>query len=228
MTEPNTITADGAPADRPPAGRTLGAQWLNILLAISQFVLLCILVFGVLWLVITVPVWFPGAPRIPLPLSVAVDPGSSLLEVAPDALPLDSVHIEDWRGDLEVRFTNPWHQWLYIFFGLQIVALVMFSLRYTRHFVAAVAEGRMLTLDNARRLRNAGILVIVASIYAPGAASLLSHWVITGVEAEGARLLVDWSGELRSGDLTTGWLILIIAEALRRGAVLEEEQSLTV
>lgn len=208
--------------------KTQGANWLNALLGVSQFILLAILVFGGLWLLITLPVWRPDAPRIPLDMTLVVDPNSSLIEIAPAALPLDTARIVDWRGDLRLKFTNPWHQWLYLFFGLQVVALVMFSIRYIRHFVASVAEGKVLTRDNARLLRWAGILMILGSLYAPGASALLSHWVLPGVEAEGARLHVGWPGPGTGGDITTGWLMLIISEALRRGAELEEDQALTV
>lgn len=61
------------------------------------------------------------------------------------------------------------------------------------------------------------------------------HWLYTAIRSLSSHISIvggsvglDWAGELARGDFVTGWVMLILSEVFRRGAAMEEEQSLTV
>ena len=221
------MSRDSVPHTARPRGAH-GAGWLARLLALATVAIGAVLIAGVLWLLVSCPLWWPGAPRLPLPATVEL---AADTPPAPDpaaATALSGIELRHLRADVEVRFASPWRQWLYVFFALQELALLVVALLLLRHVVDALVRGEVFTHANARRLRWLGLVLLVEAIYAPGISSALSRWLTGGLTFGGEPLLVDWRQATGGTGLAAAWIVLVLSEAFRQGAELREEQSLTV
>lgn len=208
--------------------RTRGAGWLSRLLAALQGLVLLVAAAVALWLIISFPLWWYDAPRIPLPVPVAVAGHEELITLSDEAAGIGRIEFGRWRGELEIRFANAWAQWFYIVVGLGQILLVALILNRLRLATGAFARGEGLSRNTASHLRWAGALMIVEAIIAPGIAMSVSALVVNQLGVTGSSLMVDWLSEFGQHGLIGGWVILILSEAVRQGAELRDDQSLTI
>lgn len=208
--------------------RTHGAGWLSRLLAVFQGLVLLIAAAAALWLVISFPLWWYDAPRIPLPVSVAVAGHEQLITLPPEAAGIGEIDTGRWRGDLEIRFANAWAQWFYVAVGLGQILLVALIFHYLRVATGSFARGEGLSRSTARSLRWAGGLMILEAIIAPGIAAIVSTLVVNQLSVAKGTLTMDWMSEFGQSSFISGWVVLILSEAVRQGAELLDDQSLTV
>jgi len=203
-----------------------GARWLHRLLSLV-YGGLAILVAGLaVWLVVSFPLWWPGAPRLPLPGLVEFPAAAwPVLDAAANSggFEIDAVH-----GVVTARFDNPWHQWVGLLLGAVSLALMALAAGLLRLIVGSLAQGDVFSRANARRLRWLGALLLVESFYTPLFAILLSRWIVAGRTAGGAPLGVDWGLEIDGASFATAWVVLILSEVFRQGADLRDDQTLTV
>ena len=205
-----------------------GAGWLARLLTLATAAIGALLVAGVLWLLVSCPLWWPGAPRLPLPAWVELPAAAAPTPDPATAAQLEDIALRHLRAEVELRFAGPWRQWLYVFFALQELALLVVALLLLRHVVSDLSRGNVFTHANARRLRWLGLVLLVEAIYAPGISSALSQWLTGGLTFAGEPLRIDWRQSLGGAGLASAWIVLVLSEAFRQGADLREEQSLTV
>jgi hypothetical protein len=184
-----------------PTLRTHGAKWLALLLGFGQFLITVAVIGTTVWLVVTFPVWFSGAPRLPLPVEVSVIPDSDFLTLEPGTSPFREYEMGRLEGELEVKFEGAWTQWIYIFFALQEFLLIMFILVFLQRIVASTATGEAFSRANAKRLRWVGGLLILESLFGPGAATLISKLTLHGVDTIGGTLSVNWFRDFAQGGL---------------------------
>lgn len=205
-----------------------GAGWLSRLLHLAGLALGAITVAALAWLLITLPLWWSAAPRLPLP---AVARLATTLAPPVDMAgggALQDVVVRHLDAELDLKFAGPWAQWLYLFFAVQELVLLTAALLLLRHIVDAVATDDAFGHANVRRLRWLGLVLLVEAMYAPGISSALSGWLLDDVTMGGAPLRVDWSSNLGTASLVGAWIVFILSEAFRQGAVLRDEQNLTV
>lgn len=212
----------------PRSFRTHGAGWLTKLIGLLQTLVLIALAACVLWLIISFPLWWGDAPRLALPLAVGITPAADLVTYADTADSLQHRELSRVRGDLTVKFANPWTQWIYIFCAVLEILLVFMITGILRRIVGSIAKGQAFSGMNARRLRWLGLLFITESVYGTGVSALLTSRVIKGMELNGGQLHVDWTSEVGQASFITGWIILVLSEVFRQGAELQTDQSLTV
>lgn len=210
------------------AGGAHGAGWLARLLTLATAIVGTLLTAGLLWLLISCPLWWPGAPRLPLPATVELAAGQAPAPDPATAANLQGIELRHLRADVDVRFAGAWRQWLYVFFALQELALLVVAWLLLRHVVGDIARGEVFSRANASRLRWLGLVLLVEAIYAPGISSALSSWLTGDVTFGGEPLRIDWRQTFSSAGLGGAWIVLVISEAFRQGADLREEQSLTV
>jgi len=127
---------------------------------------------------------------------------------------------------------NPTKWWvlllIFVFVSI-VIAVFIFILIQLRNFLETLEDGDPFTMENARRIRIIG-LVIIGSELGIKLAMIGSAAIIdSAVRIEGARLV--W-GELLSAfslpSIFLGFVVLIIAEIFRLGVKMREEQELTI
>lgn len=208
--------------------RTHGARWLAKLLGLGQILITITVAATAIWLLVTFPVWFPDAPRLALPVEVAVFPDGDFLSLKTETSPFQEYELKGLAGELEVKFSGAWTQWVFVFFGLLEFLLVLLILVFLRKIVSSIATGEAFSTTNAKRLRWVGGLLILEALFAPGASTLVSGMAIKGVETAGGELTVNWFRDFGQGGFFTGWIILILSEVFRQGAEMKQDQSLTI
>jgi|GEM_PF-2662079 len=208
--------------------RTHGARWLARLLSLGLILVAILAAASAAWLLVTLPVWFSGAPRLPLPIEVAISPDHEALTLEPGTSPFREYEIDRFRGDLKVKFEGAWTQWLFVFFALQEFILILLILMFLRKIVASIATGEAFSATNARRLRWVGGLIILEALFGPGASTLISWLAIKGLQTAGGELTVNWFRDFSQAGFVAGWIILILSEVFRQGAEMKRDQSLTI
>lgn len=212
----------------PTRNRHHGAGWLTKLLYLIQGLFLVMIGVIVLWLIFSFPLWNHQEPIYKLPLEIVLrgDPG-----VLPDFVGDDgirSLQVQSVGAELRVALANPWLHWLYSVLRSLPIVLALVSTILLRRIVQSIAEGRAFGLENAARLRWIGLLMLVEALALPGFFAFLSSTVVSHVSIAGGKVALDLARQYVGGDFITGWVMLILSEVFRRGAAMEEEQSLTV
>jgi len=105
-------------------------------------------------------------------------------------------------------------------------ALVLLFLHNLRVLFRRVREGAPFDATNATRMRRLGVLLLALSVFSGVFEFWMSAWVTRALASSnvpiGSALHINWFGVLIA-------LVLVgLAEVFRRGAALEEEQSLVV
>jgi hypothetical protein len=208
--------------------RTHGARWLAKLIGLGQIVIGAAVVGAALWMLITFPVWWGDAPRIPLPVDVGILAESDFLALESTDTPFRTWELGLMRGELEVTFASPWAQWAIVFLGLQEFVLVFLILHFLRKIVGSISAGEAFSAVNAGRLRWVGGLLILEAIFGPGAAVIVSKVALHGLDFTGGELTVNWFRDFGEGGFVSGWIILVLSEVFRQGAEMKREQSLTI
>jgi hypothetical protein len=207
---------------------THGARWLAKLISLGQLVIAVLVAASAGWLLVTFPVWFADAPRIPLPVEVGISPDHEILTLEEGTSPFREFTFDRISGDLKVKFEGAWTQWLFVFFALQEFVLVLLILMFLQKIVASIATGEAFSAVNAKRLRWVGVLMIIEAIFGPGASAMISGLVIKNLQTVGGEVTVNWFRDFAQGGFFTGWIILILSEVFRQGAEMKQDQSLTI
>ncbi|MFC2167800.1 DUF2975 domain-containing protein [Acidobacteriota bacterium] len=131
--------------------------------------------------------------------------------------------------ELTLNLTKWWFLFLIMLFTSLAVVVFVFILLQLRHILASLTEGNPFTLENAKRIRIIGI-VIIAGEFLVNLLMIGTALIIDAhVDIEGAKLAV---GKLFSGfslsNIFLGVVVLIIAEIFRLGVRLQEDQELTI
>lgn len=205
-----------------------GARRLTRLLGLGQIVVGAASLGALLWMAISFPVWWADAPRLPLPVEVAVQPAQDLLAANSTGNPFRSWDTARVAGEFEVEFVNPWAQWLYLLFALQEFVLAFLILHFLRRIVGSISRGEALSTANATRLRWIGFLMIIERAFAPGASVLVSKAALQGLDFTGGNLSVMWFRDFGWGGFMAAWVVVVLSEVFRQGAELKREQSLTI
>lgn len=138
------------------------------------------------------------------------------------------IEIEDVRGSLRLPISAiPWSLfgvlWTYIAIALALLLLFLHHLRRVLH---RARDGAPFDPENAGRLRLLGLLALALTLLQTAAEFLTSLSVNRGLADAIIRvptsIHVDWPGVLFA------LVLLTLAEIFRRGAELEQEQSLVV
>jgi hypothetical protein len=182
-------------------------------------------VAGTLWLVVSFPLWWSDAPRLGLPVPLAVAEDHEPIPLTTD---LGIIETTEWRGDLEVQFDDAWTQWVYTLVLLVQIFLAAMILDRLRRVVSAFARAEGLGRIPARDLRWAGGLMVLESVLTPAISALVSSLVLGHIASGEVPLGVDWSSGFSQHGFLAGWVLVILSAALQQGAELRDEQSLTV
>ncbi len=143
------------------------------------------------------------------------------------------VEIERAEGELQIKDAVPWGLRYYsLVVGLLGMGLSLGIIYVLRRMVASLKDESPFTRANARRMRWVALLIIGL-----GVARWLFTWiyyrmlsskvVLTGIEAQMDKLNPLTFG-MQWDYLTTGILLLLLAEVFRQGVALQDEQQLTV
>lgn len=190
--------------------------------------------YGLLGLAVVVLIGLPTAK-----LAAGDDPGWMIgltvpvVSLEPDVPVLTRwgearLEVEDLHGSVRLPVgALPWRLfavlWVYVAGG---AALGLLFLHHLRRLFQRVRGGAPFHAANARRLRWLGLLAIALAVL-----NSVSEWVVAqavrgGVVSE--RVEVPLGLTVDGSAVLFGLVLLALAEIFRRGAALEEEQSLTV
>lgn len=131
--------------------------------------------------------------------------------------------------ELAVNPTKLWVLLLIFVFVSIVIAVFIFILIQLRNFLETLEDGDPFTMENARRIRIIGLVIIGSELGIKLAMIGSAGFIDSAVQIEGARLV--W-GELLSAfslpSIFLGLVVLIIAEIFRLGVKMREEQELTI
>lgn len=138
------------------------------------------------------------------------------------------LQIEDVRGSvrLPIRMLPGWAfvaLWTYMAVSAAVVVMFMHHLR---RIFQRVRGGAPFDSENAVRLRWLGILALATALLLAASEFAATLTVRDGLISD--RLVVPLSLSVNGWIVFFGLVLLALAEVFRRGAELEEEQSLTV
>lgn len=138
------------------------------------------------------------------------------------------LEVEDVRGSLKLPVSMlPW--WLFAVlwtYTVTAIALALLFLHHLRCLIQRVRSGAPFEAANALRLRWLGLMAIALALLNGLAAFVTSLAVRDGLISE--RVKVPYSLSFDPSLVLFGLVLLALAEIFRRGADLEEDQSLTV
>ena len=138
------------------------------------------------------------------------------------------LQVEDMRGSLRLPIgILPW--WLFAVLWTYVaaaIALTLVFLHHLRRIFQRVRGGAPFDATNAPRLRWLGLLALGIAVLRSVAESATSFAVRSGVTSE--RVEVPLGLSIDGSVVFFGLVLVALAEIFRRGAELEEEQTLTV
>jgi hypothetical protein len=166
------------------------------------------------------PEWVIGL-AVPV---VTRDAGATVLTRWGDA----RLEVEDMRGSLKLPVSIlPW--WLFAVLWAYVAAAVALTLMFVHHLrriFQRVRGGAPFDATNALRLRWLGLLLLALTVLNGVSGSVTALAVRGGLATGHVEVPLGLSIDGRA--VLFGLLLLALAEIFRRGAELEEEQSLTV
>lgn len=139
------------------------------------------------------------------------------------------IELDEVRGVLDIPMSLP-PLWLQIVNWAGSVfagALILLFLHHLRRLFQRVRDGRPFATENAIRLRWLGILLLANHLFV----KVFMYWM--SVEVKQSLLVRDNIAlgtyfEIDEPIVFTAFVLIALAEIFRRGAVLEDEQSLVV
>ncbi len=138
------------------------------------------------------------------------------------------LEVEDMRGSLKLPVSMlPW--WLFAVlwtYTATAIALALLFLHHLRRLFQRVRGGAPFDAANALRLRWLGLFAIALALLNGVAEFVTSLAVRDGLISD--RLKVPYGVSVDPSLVLFGLVLLMLAEVFRRGADLEEDQSLTV
>lgn len=111
-------------------------------------------------------------------------------------------------------------------FGLIMFGLGLTILYQLRKIFATLAAGNPFLLENAKRIRAIGLLIFSGVIVELVCGNVLGKLFMDNISVKGVEFSVK--GGINLGGIFIGLVMLILAEIFRQGALLREEQDLTV
>lgn len=155
-------------------------------------------------------------------------------------------------GSLNAELVNPWlgvapwysglvigvpretltpEQWQTFCFRVGVWSLggilaVLVAVDQVRRIVFQQADQSPFTAANAHRVRKAGLAVFAAALMKVGRDFAFARFISENVRITGAQ--VGYLSDLGISTAFLGIIILAVAEVMRRGVILQEEQDLTV
>ena len=136
--------------------------------------------------------------------------------------------VEDVRGILQLPIaTLPW--WLVgvLWTHVAIVlTLMLLSLHHLRRIFQRVRDGAPFDADNALRMRWLGLLLLALAVF-DGIADLATSWAV-GTGLTSGEIAVATEPRINLPLVFVALALIALAEIFRRGAELEDEQSLVI
>ncbi|MGI6631428.1 MAG: DUF2975 domain-containing protein [Bacillota bacterium] len=155
-------------------------------------------------------------------------------------------------GSLNARLVNPWlgvsswdsglvigvsresltpEQWRTFCSSVGIWSLggtlsALVAVEQVRRIVSEPSRQSPFTAKNARRVRNAGLAVFVSAFAKAGRDFAFARFISNNVRITGAQ--VGYVSDLGVSTIFLGIMILAVAEVMRHGVKLQEDQDLTV
>lgn len=111
-------------------------------------------------------------------------------------------------------------------FGAVMMSLGLAIIFQLKKIFATLAAGSPFVLENAKRMQRIAIIIFSSAMVQIIAARVIGHVVINNVMVKGVAFTV--SGKPNLGALFFGLVILVLAEIFRQGALLKDEQDLTI
>ncbi len=136
--------------------------------------------------------------------------------------------IVDMQGRLTFGTERAWHRWFSAVRTMSILLPVIYVLWQLRRLLKTLRGGRPFDRENARRVRNIGLAVLLGNTLVQGWYYLASTLALKHIQQQGITMAprIDW--ELFVPVTFLGLVILVVAEFFRQGTVMAEEQSLTI
>lgn len=110
--------------------------------------------------------------------------------------------------------------------GAIMMGLGMAILNQLRKIFATLTAGNPFLLENTKRVRKIGLLIFAGEFVKLIAGTVIGKIVMDNVVVPGVVFKIK--GNLNLGGIFIGLVMLILAEIFRQGALLKEEQDLTV
>ena len=166
------------------------------------------------------PDWTWG---LPVPATVADREATVVTRWGPARL-----RVEDVRGSVRLPIAMlPWWfvavLWTH---ALVAFALMLPTLHHLRRIFQCVRDGAPFDTDNARRLRWVGLLLLALALLNGVAEFFTSMAVRRGLA--GSSIMVPFAPRIDVPIVLVALMLVALAEIFRRGAELEDEQSLVV
>ena len=167
---------------------------------------------------VTVAIGEPGLPGV-FPVSLASD--NSKLNVSP-RLFFTTGDLQFQTNDLKIQIA------VYLAKRLLLGAWIVELLYMTRQFLADAIDGSIFTMDNARRLKWIGWLLLGIGLAKPVWDSLFGQWILSMVRVQNTTLSA-WPDVLFLFIFVPiACFVLILSAVFRHGVELENEHALTV
>lgn len=137
-----------------------------------------------------------------------------------------NARIEKLRGNLRFPVRSSAFFSGSIFLILLLLGTLLWAVTQLRHVFRSLSRGVLFSIDIAKRLRYAGLTVILVEFARTALVYFWSDYTSRHFTANGLRFVA--SADLNGIAAVSGLAILVIAEVFREGARLHEEQSLTI
>ncbi len=155
-------------------------------------------------------------------------------EISIGQSPLEKADVENygWYLNFSSRNTNV-KIFMFLLVGAKII-YIFFILFVLRRFVLSLKVNSVFTIDNVKRLRIVGILILFISPFQLVLKFIERLWLDNYLALELPAKLIRHFGYIRGIDselwtwMISGLLILVIAEVFRQGLIMKEEQDLTI
>jgi len=160
--------------------------------------------------------------RITIPVSVSVEQG----RIAAPSLGIERAELQDLRGSL--RFPVQRGR-LFLVNGLLLIlgiGVLLWLATELQRVLRKVRDGKPFAPSNATRVRRIGWVVIVGEFVRAAIVYLENSYAASHFTSEGLRFTAR--ADFSVVPILEGLIILVIAEVLRVGTRLDEDQSLTV
>jgi hypothetical protein len=131
----------------------------------------------------------------------------------------------------EIQFeTNEWGIQLAVYLVKRILVsvLIVAFLYMIHHFLTDAMEGTPFTMDNARRLKWIGWMLLGISVVKPVWEDLFARWILSMIKVQNP-MLSSWAdAPFTFALIPLACFILILSAIFRRGVELEQEHAATV
>ena len=167
---------------------------------------------------VTVALGEPGLPGV-YPVTMASD--NSQLTVSP--------RLFYTTGEIGFE-TNDWRIQLAVYLVKRILAsaLIVAFLYMIHHFLTDAMEGTPFTMDNARRLKWIGWMLLGISVGKPVWEGLFTGWILSMIRVQNPTLSSWPDAPFTFALIPLACFILILSAVFRHGVELEQEHATTV